>query len=85
MSQERLFGINAFLLAVVVALSALVDGNGRILGLSTLISTILAIAAFAAAFIAAGILIARGPGWLRGIGVLLVITYVVLLLPAILP
>lgn len=85
MSKKWLRVTNAVFLAAVLGLSLLVDGNGRVMGLSEVHSTILAIAVFAGAFSAAGLLIATSRGWQRGTGIVLAIIYVGMLLPAVLP
>ena len=85
MDHIRLLAINGLCLLAVLALAVVVDGNGRILGLSTAISMTVTGAVFTAACVVSGILIGKGDGWARGLGIGLMVLYVAMLLPAILP
>ena len=85
MKQALLLGINGILLVVVLALAVLVDSNGRVLGLIAGVSRTVTLGVFIAAFLVAALLIGKGHGWARGLGIALVVLYVGLLLPTILP
>lgn len=84
MRQARLVSVNGFFLVAVLSLAVLVDGNGRILSLGAAMSCIMAAVVFVVACGAAGILIWKGRGWARWLGVVLIGVYVVMLLPVIL-
>lgn len=83
MKQESLVIVNGMLLLVVVGCSAFVDGNGRIAGLSTAVSTAIGVLVFGAAIFAAGLLVGKGRGRARGLGIGLLVLYAALLLPAV--
>ena len=85
MSKRWLMRANYVFLVAVLAVSVLVDSNGRIIGLSESLSAILAMTAFAGALFVAGILLYKSGGWTRALAILEVILYVLLLLPAVLP
>jgi len=85
MKRAVLFAANGCLLLVVVALAVLVDGNGRLPGLGESASTAVTMVVFLAAFTAAGVLTAKGRGWIRGLGIALGAFYLVLLAPAVMP
>ncbi len=59
-----------------------VDGNGRITGLDEALSSVVTVVVFAAAFGAAGVLIARGCGRPRWFGIVPVVRYAAFLFPA---
>ena len=62
MSQRWFLRVNGVFLIAVVGGSALVDGNGRVMGLSETLSNILALTIFAGALFVAGMLIAKCRG-----------------------
>ena len=83
MKEMLLVSVNGFFLLAVLALGFLVDGNGRILGLSAATSSTVTAAVFVAAFVVAGLLLGKGHGgWLRGLGIAIMVLYVAMLLPA---
>lgn len=85
MTNKGLIGVNVALAAMFLALGVLVDGNGRILGLSEAQSAILTVGVSVPALCAAGVLIAKGSGWKRALGIGLEMLYVALMLPIIMP
>jgi len=85
MRRRWLLAGNVLFLVAVFGLSALVDANGRIAGLSESVSGVIMGAVFVGALLAAGMLIVKTNGSSRAIGMLLAILYLALLLPLILP
>ena len=83
MSRTRILVYNVTFLLLVVISAFLVDGNGRIAGLPAGVSLLVAFLLFAGAFLFAGILVAIGNMWMRGLGVLLILFYLVALFPSI--
>jgi len=85
MGQNKLLvGMNGLLFLVVLGISVLVDGNGRIAGLDGTISKLLTIVLFAVATAVAGLLIAQGKGRERWLGGMLAAFYVAMMVPGLL-
>ena len=78
-----LLGVNVFYLLTAIAFASLVDGNGRILGLSAAISYTVRFVVFAPAFAVAAVLIVKGwrleSWWMISLGALLMHLYAILL------
>lgn len=80
-----LISINGFFLVLIVAISLLVDANGRILGMNSTASIVTAVVVFTVALVAAAVLAAKGQAWVRWCGIALIVLYVLMLLPVLLP
>ena len=77
--QTALLGTNLVVAIVVITLALLADGNGGIAGLDKDLSTALMVVVLGGALIAAAVLAMAGPS--RWMGIVLVVSYVVVLLP----
>lgn len=85
LGEHSLYSINGFFLVLIVAISLHVDGNGRILGMNSTASSVIAVVVFTGAFIAAVVLATKRQAWARWSGIALMVLYVFMLLPALLP
>ena len=85
MGDKRLLRLNLVFLVLFFVLCLFGDANGRVLGLSEAKSAVIVLAVWVPGVCAAGVLIARGSGWTRVLGIVLEVLYLGLMLPVIVP